>query len=93
MFTSVDNAREHLHARRPTPTGGAGQPKLDKITFTVIDQETQAQSFANDEIDAVEVQTPDAYLAAQEKAGLDRAAFGGLTYSQVTFNGTRRSPR
>jgi peptide/nickel transport system substrate-binding protein len=87
MFTGVDNSANTFSAE-PNPNWWGDKPKLDKITFTVIDQETQAQSFANDEIDAVELQTPDAYLSAQDKKGAEVLRSGGLTYSQVTFNGT-----
>jgi peptide/nickel transport system substrate-binding protein len=87
MFTGVDNSANTFTAT-VNPKWWGATPKLDKITFTVIDQETQAQSFANDELDAIEVLTPDAYLAAQEKEGSVVLRSGGLTYSQVTFNGT-----
>ena len=69
------------------------KPKLDKITFTVIDQEAQTQSFANDEIDAIELATPDQYLGAQDKDGAEVLRSSGLTYSQVTFNGTVSAAR
>jgi peptide/nickel transport system substrate-binding protein len=87
MFTSVDSSA-NVFVAEPNPNWWGAKPLLDKITFTVIDQETQAQSFANDEIDAVETSTPDAYLSAQEKDGAEILRSGGLTYSQVTFNGT-----
>jgi peptide/nickel transport system substrate-binding protein len=87
MFTAVDNSANTFVAE-PNPNWWGSKPKLDKITFAVIDQETQAQSFANDEIDAVELLTPDAYLSAQDKDGAEILRSGGLTYSQVTFNGT-----
>ncbi len=87
VFTSVDNSANTFVAE-PNPNWWGDKPKLDKITFTVIDQETQAQSFANDEIDAVELLTPDAYLSAQDKDGAEVLRSGGLTYAQVTFNGT-----
>jgi peptide/nickel transport system substrate-binding protein len=86
-FTSVDSSA-NVFVAEPNPQWWGDKPKLDKITFTVIDQETQAQSFANDEIDAVELSTPDAYLSAQDKKGAEVLRSGGLTYSQVTFNGT-----
>ncbi|CAN5181929.1 ABC transporter family substrate-binding protein [soil metagenome] len=87
MFTSVDSAANTFVAE-PNPNWWGDAPKLDKITFTVIDQETQAQSYANDEIDVVELATPDGYLSAQDKKGAEILRSGGLTYSQVTFNGT-----
>ncbi|MGN6502539.1 MAG: ABC transporter family substrate-binding protein, partial [Pseudolysinimonas sp.] len=86
-FTSVDSAA-NVFVAEPNPNWWGDKPKLDKITFTVIDPETQAPSFANDEIDAVELATPDAYLSAQDKKGAVILRSGGLTYSQVTFNGT-----
>jgi peptide/nickel transport system substrate-binding protein len=87
IYTSIDNSANTFTAT-VNPKWWGDAPKLDKITYTVIDQETQAQSFANDELDAIEVLTPDAYLAAQDKEGSVVLRSGGLTYSQVTFNGT-----
>ena len=87
IYTGVDNTAFTFTAT-PNPKWWGDKPKLDKITFTKIDQETQAQSFANSELQAVDVQTADAYLAAQKKAGAVVLRSSGLTYSQVTFNGT-----
>lgn len=87
VFTGVDNSANTFTAT-VNPNWWGDKPKLDKITFTYIDQETQAQSFANGEIQAVDVQTADAYLAAQKKKDAQVLRSGGLTYSQVTFNGT-----
>ncbi|HEX7834332.1 MAG TPA: ABC transporter family substrate-binding protein [Pseudolysinimonas sp.] len=87
IFTNVDNSAGTFSVEQ-NPVWWGAKPKLDKITFTVIDQETQAQSFANDEIDAVELATPDQYLSSQDKEGALVLRSGGLTYSQVTFNGT-----
>ncbi|HWM33230.1 MAG TPA: ABC transporter family substrate-binding protein [Pseudolysinimonas sp.] len=89
LFTKVDNDAKTVTAER-NPKWWGPAPKLDKITFTVIDQEAQAQSFANDEIDAIEVLTPDAYISAQEKSGAQVLRSGGVTYAQVTFNGTAK---
>ena len=87
VFTAIDNDAKTVTAE-VNPKWWGPAPKLDKITFTVIDQEAQAQSFANDEIDVIETLTPDAYLSAQEKKGAKVLRSGGVTYAQVTFNGT-----
>ncbi len=87
IYTGVDNSA-NTFAATPNPVWWGATPKLDKVTFTVIDQEAQTQSFANDEIDAIELSTPDQYLGAQDKDGAEVLRSSGLTYSQVTFNGT-----
>ena len=92
IYTSIDNSA-NTFAATPNPIWWGDKPKLDKVTFTVIDQEAQTQSFANDEIDAIELSTPDQYLGAQDKDGAEVLRSSGLTYSQVTFNGTVAAAR
>ncbi|UUT35530.1 ABC transporter substrate-binding protein [Microbacterium elymi] len=86
VMSKIDNSAK-IYTETPNPKWWGDKPKLDKITWTVIDQGSQAQSFANNEINAVEAQDVDTYTAALKKSGAKALSSGGLTYSQVTFNG------
>lgn len=61
-------------------------PKLEKIVFRVVDQETQPQSFANKEIDYLEIATGDvlSQAKAREDASIQRT--NGTTWSHMTIN-------
>jgi peptide/nickel transport system substrate-binding protein len=87
VISKVDNSAK-IYVETPNPKWWGQAPKLDKITFAVIEQEAQAQAFVNKELNAVEAQTADAYIAAKKKSGAVTLRSGGLTWSQVTFNGT-----
>jgi len=87
IYTGINDSAS-TYTATVNPKWWGDKPKLDKITFTVIDQETQAQSFVNNELQAVSVLTPDAYISAQKKSKAVVLRSGGTTYSQVTFNGT-----
>ncbi|WP_165310944.1 ABC transporter family substrate-binding protein [Microbacterium protaetiae] len=87
VMSKIDNNAK-VYTETPNPKWWGDAPKLDKITWTVIDQGSQAQAFANNEINAVDnVQDVDTYTAALKKSGAKALNSGGLTYSQVTFNG------
>ncbi|WP_417563655.1 ABC transporter family substrate-binding protein [Microbacterium sp.] len=86
VMSKIDNNAK-VYTETPNPKWWGDKPKLDKITWTVIDQGSQAQAFANNEINAVEAQDVDTYTAALKKSGAKALSSGGLTYSQVTFNG------
>ncbi|MEQ6898880.1 ABC transporter family substrate-binding protein [Microbacterium sp. KR10-403] len=86
VMSKLDNNAK-VYTETPNPNWWGEKPKLDKITWTVIDQGSQAQAFANNEINAVEVQDVDTYTAALKKSGAKALNSGGVTYSQITFNG------
>jgi peptide/nickel transport system substrate-binding protein len=86
VMSKLDNNAK-IYTETPNPKWWGEKPVLDKITWTVIDQGAQAQSFANNEINAVEAQDVDTYTAALKKSGAKALNSGGLDYSQVTFNG------
>lgn len=73
----------------PNPDWWGPKPKLDKVTITIIDDQTaQANAFADDTLDAVEIVTPDQLSIASAKDGAVIQTSGGLTYAHVTFNAT-----
>lgn len=74
----------------PNPKWWGGKPKLAKITWRVIDKSAQAQAFANKEIDAVSVgQDKASYDIARTRADSSVQRANGLTWTHLTFNGTR----
>lgn len=74
----------------PNPKWWGDKPKLDKIIFRVVDQAAQAQAFANKEIDAVSIgQDKAAYDTAKKRADVAIQRSNGLTWTHLTFNGTR----
>jgi peptide/nickel transport system substrate-binding protein len=86
IMTSIDNSADTF-TETPNPKWWGRKPKLDKITWTVIDQAAEGQAFVNSEINAVDVNDVDTYDAAIKKADIVKESSGGLTWSQVTFNG------
>lgn len=82
--TTADSYTETVN-----PNWWGAKPKLDKITFKVIgDQSAQAQAFANGELDAIDnVGDVDTLTASLAKSGAVKEFSGGLSWSQVTFNG------
>lgn len=87
VITKVDNAAK-IYTMEPNPVWwGENKPKLEQLTWKVISQESLPQAYANDEIDALTIQTPDALETAGTKSGSVVQRSGGVTWSHVTFNG------
>ncbi|MCU1570145.1 MAG: uncharacterized protein JWR33_886 [Naasia sp.] len=87
-FDTMD-AESGVYTLVPNPDWWGDAPKLDKITITLIDDQTaQANAFADDTLDAVEIVTPDQLSIAQAKKGAVIQTSGGLTYAHVTLNAT-----
>jgi peptide/nickel transport system substrate-binding protein len=89
IMSKVDNSAS-TYTETPNPKWWGTKPKLDTITWKVIDQTAQGQAFANGEINAVDASDVDTYVAATKKAGSVKETSGGLSWSQVTFNGTAK---
>lgn len=87
VMSKIDNNAK-IYTMTPNPKWWGDKPVLDKITWKVVDQGAQAQTFANNEINAVEAQDVDTYTAALKKSGAKATSSGGVTFSQVMFNGT-----
>ncbi|MDQ3157410.1 MAG: ABC transporter family substrate-binding protein [Actinomycetota bacterium] len=74
----------------PNPKWWGNKPKLAKITWRVVDRSAQAQAFANKKIDAVSVgQDKASYDIARTRADSRVQRANGLTWTHLTFNGTR----
>ncbi len=63
-------------------------PKLESIIFQVVDQTTQPQSFANGEIDWLEVGTGDVLSQAQSREDAVIQTSNGVTWTHLTMNVT-----
>lgn len=61
-------------------------PKLEKLVFRVVDQETQPQSFANKEIDYLEIGTGDVLSQAKSRDDASIQRTNGLTWTHLTMN-------
>jgi peptide/nickel transport system substrate-binding protein len=61
-------------------------PKLESIIFQVVDQTTQPQSFANGEIDWLDVGTGDVLSQAKTRSDANIQTSGGLTWTHLTIN-------
>lgn len=69
------------------PKWWGDKPKLDTILFKVVSQDQQGASFANKEIDALEISAnADLYATAKAREDADIQATNGLTWTHVTMN-------
>jgi peptide/nickel transport system substrate-binding protein len=85
VVTSID-ADQGVVTQERNPRWWGETPRLAKITWNIADPEVQAEAYANDELDAVDLQ-PATYAAAGRGGSIQRAA--GIEWSQVTLNGGR----
>lgn len=89
VIEKIDNAAK-IYTMKPNPLWwGDEKPKLDAINWKVVAQETAPQAYANDEIDAIRIATPDALQTAESKDGATVQRSGGVTWAHLTFNGTK----
>jgi peptide/nickel transport system substrate-binding protein len=85
VVSSID-AQAGTIVQKPNPRWWGAKPKLDEITWNIGDPELQAEAYANDELDAVDLQAS-TYRAARGTGTMQRAA--GVEWSQITLNGGR----
>lgn len=86
VMSGIDNNAK-VFTLTANPKWWGDKPKLDKITFQVLDPAGQAQAFANKELNAVETADVDSYKSALKKKDAKALNSGGVTYSHITFNG------
>jgi peptide/nickel transport system substrate-binding protein len=86
FVVSAIDADAGVITQKPNPRWWGAKPKLDEITWNLGDPELQAKAYANDELDAVDLQAS-TYRAARGTGTIQRAA--GVEWSQVTLNGGR----
>lgn len=86
VMTSVDTTRQTVTLEK-NPKWWGTAPKLDKIVMSYVSQEQQGQSFANDEIDVLDISSnADLYNTAQGRKDAVIQSSGGLTWTHVTMN-------
>ena len=74
----------------PNPKWWGQKPKLDKVIFRVVNQDSLGQAFANKEINVLDTQAnPDVLAQAKQRSDAEIQKSGGLTWTHLTFNGTR----
>ena len=62
------------------------KPNLEKVIFSVVDQTTQPQSFANGEIDVLDIANGDVLSQAKTRKDAEIQKTNGLTWSHLTIN-------
>jgi peptide/nickel transport system substrate-binding protein len=89
VVSSID-ANAGVVTETPNPKWWGQKPKLDKVIFRVVNQDSLGQAFANKEINVLDTQAnPDVLAQAKQRADADIQKSGGLTWTHLTFNGTR----
>nr|WP_179429975.1 ABC transporter family substrate-binding protein [Spelaeicoccus albus] len=86
MVTNIDHGAEVI-TEKPNPKWWGDKPKLDSITWKVIEQQQQPQAYANKELDAVETDTnADAYKTAKSRKDGAMQKSTGLIWTHLTLN-------
>jgi peptide/nickel transport system substrate-binding protein len=89
VVSNID-ANAGVVTETPNPRWWGQKPKLDKLIFRVVNQDSLGQAFANKEINVLDTQAnPDVLAQAKQRADADIQKSGGLTWTHLTFNGTR----
>lgn len=86
FIVSTIDAEAGKIVQKPNPRWWGAKPKLGEITWNIGDPELQAKAYANDELDAVDLQAA-TYRAARGTGTIQRSA--GVEWSQITLNGGR----
>lgn len=88
MFDSQD-ATAQTYKIVPNPKWWGRKPKLDSITFRVVDPDAQADALNNKEVDFMDI-GPNAanYARVKTFAGVDIRSAGGPNFRHVTINGS-----
>lgn len=89
IISNVD-ANAGVVTETPNPKWWGRKPKLDKLIFRVVDQASLGQAFANKEINVLDTQAnPDTLNQAKKRADATIQKSGGLTWTQLTLNGSK----
>jgi peptide/nickel transport system substrate-binding protein len=74
----------------PNPRWWGRKPKLDKLIFRVVSQDSLGQAFANKEIDVLDTAAnPDVLAQAMKRPDAEIQKSGGLTWSHLTMNASK----
>jgi peptide/nickel transport system substrate-binding protein len=89
VVSSID-ANAGVVTEIPNPRWWGRKPKLDKIVMRVVNQDSLGQAFANKEINLLDTQAnPDVLAQAMKRPDAEIQKSGGLTWTQLTFNGSK----
>lgn len=89
VISKID-ANAGVVTETPNPRWWGRKPKLDKIVFRVVNQNSLGQAFANKEINLLDTQAnPDVLAQAQKRSDAVIEKSGGLTWTHLTFNGSK----
>nr|WP_233532611.1 ABC transporter family substrate-binding protein [Antrihabitans sp. YC2-6] len=86
LIQSIDKGQNRITLAR-NPLWWGDKPKLDTVTYLVLDDSARVQALQNNEIDAVGLGTIDELQTASESPGVVIRCAPGYQFSHVTFNG------
>ncbi|MGY5310049.1 ABC transporter family substrate-binding protein [Nocardia gipuzkoensis] len=86
LVQSTDRAQGRIVLGR-NPKWWGDTPKLDTITFSVLDSSAQLPALQNNEIDAVGIGTRDELRTARNTQGIAIRRAPGNSWNHFTFNG------
>lgn len=90
QIASIDRAQNRITLGR-NPAWWGNTPKLDTITYSVLDDAARIPALQNNEIDASGLGTIDEVKTAQGSAGIAIRRAPGNQFSHITFNGAEGS--
>ncbi len=89
VISNID-ANAGVVTETPNPKWWGQKPKLDKLIFRVVNQDSLGQAFANKELNVLDTEAnPDVLAQAKQRSDAEIQKAGGLTWTHLTFNGTK----
>ncbi|MEN0134081.1 MAG: ABC transporter family substrate-binding protein [Rhodococcus sp. (in: high G+C Gram-positive bacteria)] len=89
-IASIDRAQNRITLDR-NPAWWGNTPKLDTITYSVLDDSARIPALQNNEIDASGLGTIDEVKTAEGSEGIAIRRAPGTQFSHITFNGAEGS--
>lgn len=86
MITSIDKAQQRIVLSR-NPKWWGDTPKLDTVTYSVLDYSARLNALQNNELDSASVSGIDEVKTASNAPGIKVRRAPGLRFSHFTFNG------
>ncbi|MBF6356859.1 ABC transporter family substrate-binding protein [Nocardia higoensis] len=86
LVTDIDRAQQRIVLSR-NPSWWGAPPKLETITFSVLDYAARLNALQNNELDAADISGLDEATAASQSPGLVVRRAPALRFSHMTFNG------
>ncbi|MFD6155608.1 ABC transporter family substrate-binding protein [Nocardia sp. NPDC060256] len=86
MITSIDKAQQRIVLGR-NPKWWGDTPKLDTVTYSVLDYSARINALQNNELDVATVSGIDEVKTATNSPGIKVRRAPGIRFSHFTFNG------